>query len=343
MYSKIRSELTESLRQLDALPVKWASSCSFPKNDVGQRLLYPRATLRRWAGKPGGWTERSLECFQLNPDPLALKPGGGKLPNIGVAVACGPRDIPCLSMTMFGAIAGSRNPIDSATVVIPERYLESGSAELVHFSSVTGIDVEWTTDESVLGIDLISQIRAAFGRRSNWVIQQYLKVWTVARSNSRGLLLIDADTVLLRKRTWLLESQRQVLLPSDYFHSPYYRFLGMLSPIFSAPLISFVSHHALMQPDVFRTILAEIGCSGPESLHDRAVNLYDRSTESPFSLEYDLYSNALEVLRPDLGVRAKWSNIGKARSDIVGNPRAIEYLSGLARDYFSVSLHHYLV
>ena len=65
-----------------------------------------------------------------------------------------------------------------------------------------------------------------------WVLAQYLKIWTVATSESEGVLVLDADTLLLSPRIFLDRSGKQILTPSVEFHRTYYAFLANADPFF---------------------------------------------------------------------------------------------------------------
>jgi hypothetical protein len=280
-----------------------------------------------------------LRSFGLNKSRLVnslalpVDPLGGSvthLPSIDVAVPCGPNDIALLPMVLDRVENGSSNPIARRFAVVPPRLL--AQAQDLARERFTVVD-----ETLLLAPDVRELVMARFPTRRNWVVQQLVKVAFVLQSEAPGVLILDADTMLLKPRTWLTPRGAQVLTPTIEWHQDYYNFLRTVWPTsWPAPRYSFVPHHMLMQPEVLRSVMTQIGLEG---LHDLAEALgceADYPNQSMFCIEYELYAQGMLATHPEDVALAKWSNIGARRApDLIAQPEA-------AGNYMSTSLHHYL-
>lgn len=153
-----------------------------------------------------------------------------------------------------------------------------------------------------------------FGERANWVMQQVLKVNAVLDSKADGSLIIDSDTVLLRKRSWFDTNGKQLLQPSFEYNLPYYQFLKKLNICSSNPKYTFISHHMLMQSHIFRAILSKLGFKDMSSFIQFTCENADLSTESPVCIEYELYAQGLLKFFPNEFFLGSWSNVSIRRT-----------------------------
>ena len=71
-------------------------------------------------------------------------------------------------------------------------------------------------------------LKLRFQSRYGWTLQQFLKISFVLESSLDAILIVDADTVLLEERSWISDSGRQILTPSDEFNISYYDFLSTI-------------------------------------------------------------------------------------------------------------------
>lgn len=282
-----------------------------------------------WTGylrKHGLDAGRLTRTLSLPIDPLATD--SANLPLIDVVIPCGPGDVEVLPRVVESAPNGATNPIGSIQVVAPP-------ATIAALKQLIGTDIDLIDENDLLGTSLVATIGARFPTRRNWVLQQAVKVGAVTASKANGVLILDADTVLLRPRTWLTSDGRQVLTPTIEWHQPYYDFLFRLSGSrWESPEYSFVPHHMLMQPGVMTRLLASLGIDDLQGLVDALGDESQYQTDSMFCIEYELYAQGLGKLSPESAVLAKWSNRNIPRQRGVPVHRLGHYMS--------VSQHHYL-
>ena len=271
-----------------------------------------------------------LDALGLPVDPLE----GAPAQNIEILIVAACKDFELLRLSSQFALLNSGNPVSHMTFVVPEANV--AEAWKIATALTTTVPMTVTSEDDLIPRDTRSQVRKVFGDRYGWVLQQLLCVTFVAESREPGVLVLDADTLMLRPRT-LLSGNRQVLMRSLEHHQPYFDFLESLDPRFTALRGSHVTHHMLQQPDVMRRILAEF-CNG--DVAGLAGAVIGRAVSDPLSgvsIDFELYAQGLMTLFPDRYVEAKWCNATIERE--AATTSKIEELSA---HYASVSLHDYL-
>jgi hypothetical protein len=247
------------------------------------------------------------------------------LPTIDIAIPCHNKDFDNLPLIIQGAKANSSNPIGNIRLITPE-YL---SMEL----QIRFPDCLVSTDESVLGADLVKAINELVPEeRTGWIIQQVIKFRIAIMSEQVATLILDADTVLLSPKIWLDSEGTQILCIANEFHLPYKKHIRK---VFGGQthLLSFVTHHQLMQRDSVREIFGQNGEGLIEWLKLADFN------ESSSICEYETYGEWMVKHKPNQVVFAKWNNIPAKLNS--GNASYAKILSDYSK-YGSVSNHSYL-
>jgi hypothetical protein len=258
------------------------------------------------------------------------------LPSIEGLVVSTRKDFEVLALCIPSIVESSFNKITKITIIVPNSDLEECQILIANLKMLTPIEI--IDEDMYLSHDLRSRIRNLFGNRYGWVLQQLLTVEFVRRSQARGVLVVNSDTILLKKMVWLEETNRQILMPSWEFNDPYYKFLESLSVYFVGITQSFISHHMLMQPSMFRQILSRIGIDSIEALLQKVETHGDLSSNSPICLEFEIYAQGLLAFSRDQAVITKWSNIGLSRKNTSSPLKEIARLK--RKGYFrSVSIH----
>ena len=263
-------------------------------------------------------------------DPLSGS-GEGNLPAINLLVPSTAKDFWKVNFVLQGARQASRNPIDEVTIVVPQRDLEEAHS----YSWEAGVVAEENfLDPSVLSAtDRYSEI----GRRG-WVIQQAIKLYGSLRSTAAGVLVIDSDTILLGRRTWLTKRGTKILSFSHEYHAPYETHAAKVWGARKRHYdLSYVTHHMLMQPELVRQMFPRI-----ESL----VNWLDLGELSEHSAvcEYHSYGRWVADNVPHRYRIARWKN----ESVLIGEGEysspeiLLSALRELHPSLLSVSSHSYL-
>jgi len=169
------------------------------------------------------------------------------------------------------------------------------------------------SENTLISETLFAQLRDLFGSRHTWVLQQIVKLKYTYSSDSDFILLLDVDTMLLNSRKWIDTENRQILMPSYEFNSDYYKFLHKLGIAGHDPKYSFVSHHLLISKIEFLEMITHLGFEDIDELIAFTIANVESKSQSPFSIDYELYSQYLFRFRRERLFLEKWSNIGIPR------------------------------
>ena len=249
----------------------------------------------------------------------------GPFPTIDVAIPCVSKDFHNLPFVIQGLRANVKNPIGKIILITPANFCGELQFKFP--------DCLVTTDEKVLGADLISAINEFLPEEiRGWVTQQVIKFQVALLNNEIATLILDADTILLRPKNFLDINGKQILCIAEEFYLPY---KDHQSRVFRGQrqLLSFVTHYQLMQSDLVREIFGSNG----EGLIEW-LRLADYSILYPLS-EYDTYGEWILRNKPNQVAFAKWSN-----TPVELNLRNTSY-EIIAREYSkydSISNHTYL-
>lgn len=237
-------------------------------------------------------------------DPLC-EAATDSLPQIDVMIPAHPKDLDVLRYCVAACGRGTRNPISRIVVLVPADSV--AQVQLVLGESVTVI-----SEADVLG-NLSEWIKEHIPlERQGWVAQQCLKLLWVLGNEQRATLVLDADTVLLRRRTWLDAESRQLLAISAERHEPYVEHADKCWNLHRATqAISYVTHHQLMQPDVVKAMFPD-GASSIRQWLSRA----DFSVQSALS-EYHCYGAWIRTNAESRVRLASFSNRGLSKAPVL--------------------------
>lgn len=269
-----------------------------------------------------------------------------KLPSIELAIPSTLKDLHYLELAIKSVLKYSANPISCIKVVVPSGQIEQFS--MVLGKSFGDIDLQIIDEEKLLGNLLTICNSISTPDRRGWLIQQVVKYLCVLTSDSKGVLIVDSDTILCSPRTWIDENGLQILMISREYHLPYQQHYLAFREKISAhldvernPRVSYVTHHQLMQPKHLREMLG--GSSSWLLGLEIWINSIDFSSQSP-ACEYHCYGTFMELHKRDQFTFARWGNVPVNRSEFV---RFIEKLNQrkprvIYKDTCSVSVHAYL-
>jgi len=298
---------------------------------VGSAAVLASSLIYQRRGRPLPYTVRTF-CEAAQPkDPLASRTN---LPPIDILIPCTTKDLDTLGLSIAGAIASTRNPVHEVRLLAPESVLPEIRSRFP--------DVALSSDEELLDDSLLSYVSEAVpAERRGWVIQQLVKMAATMASGRDACLVVDADTVLLQPRTWLADKGVQLLSLSHEFHTPYVLHAErMWGSEHTASLVSFVTHHQLMQ----KSILVEMFGNGTGGLH-KWLSLADWKEPSALA-EYHCYGAWISNQHPGRARWAQWRNEAMRRdllaTDAANEEEQIANLRQSNPGAYSVSLHAYL-
>ena len=278
--------------------------------------------IRESQSKPLPKHLRQLVSFSQPFDPLQQSEA---LP-IGIVIPCHQKDFSNLNLVIAGATNTIRNPIKSITVVTPGAF----RSEIEYLFP----EIDVIPEETVIGqVEMDFLMRLPNANRRGWFLQQLLKLKTAINAKEQASLILDADTVLLRERTWINQKKVQIICIAEEFHLPYKqcheRYFGS-----SQFPWSFTTHHQLMQQDFLQEMF------GPKG--ERLLNwllVCDFALESPIS-DYESYGEWITQNHPERMIYAKWNNQPiRIQNKRIGFE---EFRGKFSPEICSVSMHSYL-
>ncbi len=165
-------------------------------------------------------------------------------------------------------------------------------------------------EETLISAQGRKVLSSKFNGRYTWVLQQLLKIIAVLGSDAEAVLVVDADTILLRKRKWINESGQQLLQPSEEFNSDYYSFLAQFGISKDPPEFSLVSHHMIIQPRILKEAVSKLGVKDVQEIPQVLKNELVIRSESPVCVDYELYGQYMLNFRREDAFLEQWANIG---------------------------------
>lgn len=244
------------------------------------------------------------------------------------------KDAKLLASSIKGALESTRcHKIISVTIICPREDVEfiQGITDLFKGSILV------VAEDDIIPQVYLSRLKDTFGPRSGWVLQQLLKIYYAKNSKSPGILVVDADTVLLRNRVWLDSNSTQILMPTWEHHAPYYDFLRFNSYELGDLSFSYVSHHMLIQPRILQEMLVSYELDNLDIALDK-LSKFSLSGNSPFSVDYEMYAQYLISVHPTLVRYEKWANFSVNN---LSEKELDTLLEVWKKRYNSISAHSY--
>jgi hypothetical protein len=207
-------------------------------------------------------------------------------PEIELLIVAAEKDFSLISESSRRAIQFSLNPITTLTLVVPA----SATDKLPDLSTLP-VEVKVVEEESLIDASLLQRLKRTFKDRSGWLLQQYLTIRFVEESQARGVLTLDADTLLIEPQLWLDANNRQILHVSSEYVPAYYEFLASIGISEAVPFTTHVTHHMLMQPWILRSIF-ETHSTNSHRVLEQALDFHVKTGQMQFCLEFELYGQA---------------------------------------------------
>lgn len=253
-------------------------------------------------------------------------------PTIELLVACTITDKEKLKISVASAKRNSQNEISQIRIICPARDLSTLKSEFPDFI--------FETDEETLGTDIFEFIRETFpANLHGWITQQCVKYLAVLNSSFEAVLILDADTVLLKPLTFIDAAENQILSISYEYHSPYANHAKQMWGNKASSAVSYVTHYQLQQ----KKFLFEMF---PEKQHSiqKWLELADSSQNSAIS-EYHCYGAWASQVKSNNIRWHKWNNraIAFNKFEKLSSPQLT--LDALTKDFprvTSLSFHGYL-
>jgi hypothetical protein len=274
--------------------------------------------------------------WRANRYPNGLLAAVRDLPAIDLLIVAAGKDLQLLPFAISSAVAKSLNPIIKIVVVIPNAEQEECKKILTSHSLPQ--EVQILLEDDVINEIIRQKLKVKFKNRYGWVLQQLLALQYVLNSQSKAVLLLDADTILVREVAWLDSNNRQVMMVSFDYHKAYYQVLNKLIGSKVKPKEIFVAHHMLLQPGYLKEIFLKFQIIDIDTLCELLINYANEKDESSLCVDFELYGQGMMMIHREKLELRKFGNTPVERSEF----KTLEKLYKDYENYNSVSLHSYL-
>lgn len=249
-------------------------------------------------------------------------------PNIAALICCTNKDSKKLPAAIEQLLKNSINTIVEIHVISPQRISLQRKED---WPSI----YYWEDSEIIDEFGQIQLVDNSPRHRFSWILQQVLKLSFALNSKEKYLLIMDADTFLIRPHLFVDQNGIQGLSFSNEFHKPYNlhanEFFGLQNKEFS-----YVTHYQLWQTRFIREMFPE----GFKSILEW-VGKGDTSEQSPVS-EYHSYGSWLAGKYPEKIRWVSWRNASYPPTSELDLRLLESKLTSRFGDLNSISLHNYL-
>jgi hypothetical protein len=240
------------------------------------------------------------------------------------------RDLEMLPLAIESFRENIRHPLGEIFILAPGKLRKRVAERVDSITFVDGHEVLPITtadiDYQVRGID-----------RAGWIFQQLLKLNADMLTTQNYLLVLDADTVLIRPHCFI-DRQRCLLHFSDEYHQPYFPTYQKLTGLSKRYPLSFVCQYMLFNRERLAELKQEIQNTTGMEWYRAIIAVLDQEEMSSFS-EFETYGNYM-VYRHRREVFMEHAlNMPASRRDI---QRIMANRPQLAKRFKSIAFHHYL-
>jgi|688.fasta_scaffold10592_14 hypothetical protein len=299
---------------------------------VAKLLWKLRSTISKSWGKKSNLSRFLFMQSQI-PDSPILNYSNSSVEILYVAKA---EDIQLLHYSVSKSIKNTINEIKCITIIVPD----SDQSRVKDSLGQIQFQINVIPESLLVDSDVVELIKLKKPDRFGWILQQVLVAQYILNSNSKNILVVDADTIILNPQVWVGDDGRQILLPTYELHPPYYDFFQLKSTKYPVPQFSFVSHHMLIQTHIFKEVFGIWNGSVRKALIE-ALDYAAVGENSPFDLKYEIYAQYLIKNYPQLIKFVKWANLSKSAADFPSILGSEKRIVELRKDYNSISFHHW--
>ncbi len=219
------------------------------------------------------------------------------------------KDLRILPYSIAASLQSTTNEIKKITIVCPEDIRNQTEKRIDSMKAFCAISVEIETDEEILTRSGIGNMQFS----SSVSKMEIIKI-CITNKSSINSLIVDADTLLLRKRNWLAGLTQITPVAQEYLFG-HNKFLNQLLGKDRNSGLGFVTHHGLLRGEIVTELVSK--CGGVEFLA-RAIDSGVKigwSKEQGFPSEWQLYGEFIVTEKPStFSIPAAFINLGVTRN-----------------------------
>jgi hypothetical protein len=261
---------------------------------------------------------------------------------IELLIVCGSKDIEILPIAIKSVFRFSANPVNRVNVIVPARLVEIARSTIDQNCAKDSTPIYVSNEDDVVSEKVRSLLKASFGDRYGWILQQVIKLQWTLESNSKAVLVLDADTVLLKPFYGIDLQGNQIFSLASELQTSYFNFLDFLGIDLQGPKFSTITHHMVFQPRIVKEMFASLNLADPEQLVEKVLEFKSRESDSSVSLDYEMYGQYMRK-HHHRNLRYQHFSNRSAKRDIFALEETNRIVSGeIMSKYRSYSFHAYL-
>lgn len=262
----------------------------------------------------------------LSPNPLSET---SVLPNVDLVIVSHQKDFEAVSVSLDHPHLISTNQIAHTYLIVPDNQISMATDRFP--TTVVLPESDLLSKSEVHGIEKFATLG-----RTNWALQQLLKIRFCSVNDSKYSLIQDADTISISPRVWIDHLDKQILLASHEYHLPYEMHASACFKFNQVTPLSFVTHQQLFKKEVIESMF------GVNSLELHTwIALSNPNLISGMS-EYHSYGAWLFHNDPSGFKLAGWSNRSidqKVFKQYFQSKNGVPTMMQNYRGYSSISVH----
>ncbi len=219
-------------------------------------------------------------------------PGWDKPSNwkVDIIIPCIEKDFHLLHANVLSIRKYLMHPIGGIYLVAPrseriQKFCEDFSCHYIDEISLVGFSH-----------DRIQYFPNGVDRRG-WLFQQYIKLSVDQIGSSPWALVLDADTIMVRRQSFEKKGLIRVQLSTEY-HRPYFNILKQLVPTWKHYEKSFVCHHFFLDKRDLVTIRNRLAGTSGRTWYEQIESNLDTNEASGFA-DYEVLGTYYFNERPD--------------------------------------------
>lgn len=236
------------------------------------------------------------------------------------------KDISLLQKCIEGVRSNCLNPIQKLVVVSPK------SEKIEAICNATNVD--WLNEK------LLEPISKEFickqyknNKKIGWLYQQFLKLNIDSIFPNKNCLIIDVDTILLQKQSFI-SNNKYIIKTSDEYHILYRKINKKLLNSKNIYWKSFIAHHQIISTEHLTLLKRKISNNSVNSFWE--ILLTEVILNNGWFSEYELYGNYMYLFHKEKIELRYWNNYNSKsfKANVVD-------IKKIANKYCSISLHNY--
>jgi hypothetical protein len=254
------------------------------------------------------------------------------IPSFDVVIPVGPNDI---AYVWRNIARNKENIVGFRNLYIVTRNPESLNSDIREHARLNQCIL---INEDIFPFRMSDVIAAHKGatHRNGWYLQQLIKLYAgfVIPDILPRYLIVDADTVFLKRTTFVSEDNKCLMNVGVEYHMPYFEHMRKLHPALKREIHQYsgISHHMMFETKYVRALidLIEAHHGGEKSFWNLFLDLVSESERlGSGASEYEMYFNfMLQYHRGEIVIRPlQWRNASRLIED-----RGLDY----------ISIHHYM-